>query len=121
LNLCEIKRRKAELVLHDHGEWSNPFRSGLRILRAPVTLHWGQFWNCASRPPPASPIYRRPNRTSRTRLATRIIGIRGLMVSNDSPGRPRLLVLLAILLVSCSHPSPTAPQQPAAVSQFSTN
>src|SRR5689334_11659866 len=39
------------------------------------------------------------------------------MICNIPTG-PRLLVLAAVLLVSCSHPSPTAPQQ-AAVSQSS--
>jgi hypothetical protein len=35
-----------ELVMEDRSSWSHPFRSGLRIERASVTLHWGTFWTC---------------------------------------------------------------------------
>ncbi len=37
-----------ELVLDDRGSWSRPFRSGLRIERASVTLHWSPYWTCKS-------------------------------------------------------------------------
>lgn len=38
--------RGPELVMDDRGAWSHPFRSGLRIEHASVTLHWNSFWTC---------------------------------------------------------------------------
>jgi hypothetical protein len=34
------------LVMTDRGAWSSPFRSGLRIEHASVTLHWDPFLTC---------------------------------------------------------------------------
>lgn len=35
-----------DLVMDDRGGWSKPFRSGLRMEHASVTLHWSVFWTC---------------------------------------------------------------------------
>jgi hypothetical protein len=37
-----------ELVLDEGTSWSRPFRSGLRIDRAAVTLRWDPYWTCKS-------------------------------------------------------------------------
>ena len=38
----------SELLLEERANWSKPFRSGLRIDHAPVTLRWGPYWSCNS-------------------------------------------------------------------------
>jgi len=37
-----------DLVMEDRGNWSRPFRSGLRIEHASVTLHWDPYLTCKS-------------------------------------------------------------------------
>jgi hypothetical protein len=37
-----------ELVMDDRGKPGSPFRSGLRIQHASVTLQWSSFWTCNS-------------------------------------------------------------------------
>jgi hypothetical protein len=38
----------SELVLEEGSRWSRPFRSGLRIDHASVTLRWDPYWSCRS-------------------------------------------------------------------------
>ena len=37
-----------ELVMDTRGSWTHPFRSGLRMQQALVTLHWDPYWSCKS-------------------------------------------------------------------------
>ncbi len=40
--------RGQQLVMDDRGEASHPFRSGLRVEHASVTLDWSSLWSCSN-------------------------------------------------------------------------